>query len=363
MKKIKVLIVDDSAFMRKVLEDILRTDDEIDVVSTAKDGKEAVELVKRLEPDVITMDVEMPVMNGLDATKTIMEVKPTPIVMLSAITKEGSEATLKAMDYGAVDVIEKPSGSVSLDIRKISEEIVSHVKNASKSSVRPHSARLLSNFEEKKHESPIEKHLEKVSGIKLEKLNSMAILIGSSTGGPPVVSDIISHLPKGMPPIFVVQHMPRGFTKVFADRMNNSSELTVKEAEHGELVKPDHVYVAPGDTQMLLQKRGGNTYISIDENMPKVHGTRPTVDITAEYVVKTYGRNTVGVILTGIGKDGASGLKQIKTIGGYTIAQDKDSCVIYGMPKTAIEMNVVDLISHPSKIPEEIIKFSKKIVG
>jgi two-component system chemotaxis response regulator CheB len=282
--------------------------------------------------------------------------------MLSAITKEGSEATLKAMDYGAVDVIEKPSGSVSLDIRKIGEDIITNVKSASKSTVKSNSIRFLKN-EDKNQNIVAEKSLEKISGIALEKLNSMAILIGSSTGGPPVVSDIISSLPKGMPPIFVVQHMPRGFTKVFAERMNTVSKLTVKEAEHGELVKSDHVYVAPGDTQMLLQKRGGNAYISIDENMPKVHGTRPTVDITAEYVVKVYGRNTVGVILTGIGKDGANGLKQIKSIGGYTIAQDKDSCVIYGMPKTAIEMNVIDVVLNPSKIPEEIIKFSKKIVG
>ncbi|ABO35043.1 response regulator receiver modulated CheB methylesterase [Methanococcus maripaludis C5] len=365
MSKIKVLIVDDSAFMRKVLEDILGADSEIEVVATAKDGKEAVELAKKLEPNVITMDVEMPIMNGIDATKQIMEYKPTPILMLSAITKQGSEATLKALENGAVDFIEKPSGSVSLDIRTVGEKIISQVKAASKSTARIKSNKILDNGkkEEKSNDNNLEKSLEKFSGINPEKLNGMAVMIGSSTGGPPVVSEIISNIPKNMPPIFIVQHMPRGFTRVFAERMNNISLITVKEAEHGELVKPDHAYVAPGDSQMLLQKRGGNTYILIDENMPKIHGTKPTVDVTAENVAKHYGKNTIGIILTGIGRDGANGLKMLKKAGGYTIAQNQETCVIFGMPKTAIEMNVVDKVMDPVNMPEEIIKFAKKIGG
>ncbi|AVB75484.1 protein-glutamate methylesterase/protein-glutamine glutaminase [Methanococcus maripaludis] len=365
MSKIKVLIVDDSAFMRKVLEDILKSDDEIEVVATAKDGKEAFELVKKLEPNVITMDVEMPIMNGIDATKQIMAYKPTPILMLSAVTKQGSEATLKALDNGAVDFIEKPSGSVSLDIRKIGEKIIKQVKNASKSKVRIKSSRILETIKkEKQAESSTPKpQVEKTSGLSPEKLNDTAILIGSSTGGPPVVSSIISNIPKNTPPIFIVQHMPKGFTRVFAERMNNNSAITVKEAEHGEIVKPDHAYVAPGDSQMVLQKRGGNVYIIIDENMPKIHGTKPTVDVTAEYVTKYYGKNTIGVLLTGIGRDGANGLKMVKNKGGYTIAQNQDTCVIYGMPKTAIEMNVVDKVMDPIDIPLEIIKFAKKIGG
>ncbi|MBA2861944.1 chemotaxis response regulator protein-glutamate methylesterase [Methanococcus maripaludis] len=365
MSKIKVLVVDDSAFMRKVLEDILKADDEIEVVATARDGKEAIELAKKLEPNVITMDVEMPIMNGIDATKQIMEHKPTPILMLSAITKQGSEATLKALDNGAVDFIEKPSGSVSLDIRTIGENIIKKVKAASKSTARIKSSRIFETIkkEEKSDNNALEKTIEKISGLSPEKLNNMAIMIGSSTGGPPVVSEIISNIPKNMPPIFIVQHMPRGFTRVFAERMNNNSSITVKEAEHGELVKPDHAYVAPGDSQMILQKRGGNIYILIDEDMPKIHGTKPTVDVTAEYVTKYYGKNTIGVILTGIGRDGANGMKMVKNKGGYTIAQNQETCVIYGMPKTAIEMNVVDKVMDPTNIPDEIIKFAKKIGG
>ncbi|HIQ38727.1 MAG TPA: chemotaxis response regulator protein-glutamate methylesterase [Methanothermococcus okinawensis] len=364
LKKIRVLVVDDSAFMRKVISDILNSDEEIEVVGTAKDGVEAVELTKKLKPDVITMDVEMPRMNGIEAVKKIMEIQPTPIVMLSALTKRGSKETLEALEAGAVDFIPKPSGTISLDIREIGEELIKKVKAAAKARVRRRIPTKPKTEEEKKEETP--KKEKKVSpelelDIPPERLSKMAVMIGSSTGGPPVVTQIISKLPKNMPPIFIVQHMPEGFTKMFAERMNAESQLTVKEAEDGELVRPGYAYVAPGGYHMLLKKRGNNVYIVLDKNMPKVHGTKPSVEVTAEYVARIYGGKTVAVMLTGIGRDGADAYKMIKEKGGKIIAQDKDSCVVFGMPKAVIELGIADAILPPSKIPEAIVKFIKSM--
>ncbi|WP_292461222.1 chemotaxis response regulator protein-glutamate methylesterase [Methanothermococcus sp.] len=365
MKKIKALVVDDSAFMRKVISDMLNSDNDIEVIGTAKDGLEAVELTQKLNPDVITMDVEMPRMGGLEAVKRIMEIKPTPILMLSALTKKGSKETFEALEYGAVDFIQKPSGTISLDIRKLGDELINRVKSVSRTYVRRKVA-------PKKHEKIIEKqNIGKTNEkpikpeIKLptEKLKNTAIIIGSSTGGPPIVSEIIVNLPKNMPPVFVVQHMPKGFTKMFADRMNSEATLNVKEAQNGEIVKSGYVYVAPGDCQMILKKRGKDICIELDDQMPKVHGTKPSVDVTAEYISRIYGKNTVGVILSGIGRDGAYGFKLIKEKGGKIIAQNKDTCVVFGMPKAVIEMNIADVILPPSKIPETIIMFVKTIIG
>ncbi|MBP2201030.1 two-component system chemotaxis response regulator CheB [Methanococcus voltae] len=381
MKKIKAIVVDDSAFMRKVVEDILNTDSEIEVVGTAKDGKEAVELVNKLKPDIVTMDVEMPIMDGIEATKNIMQTCATPILMLSAVTRDGSETTLKALENGAVDFIQKPSGSISLDIREISEKIIKKVKEVSKSTVRPLKfARIQSpvtskaeSITSKKFNTNANSDTNNNLGLERENaglnnpnlentLSKIGIMMGSSTGGPPVVSEIISRLPMGMPPIFVVQHMPAGFTRVFAERIDRISKLKVVEASNGTLIKPNHVYIAPGDTQMLLKRRGNNKYIEIDPNMPKLHGTKPTVDITAEYVANIYGNNSLGIILTGIGKDGAVGMRNIKEKGGYTIGQNKESCIVYGMPKTAYELNALNDVLPPSQIPQKIEKCVERYV-
>ncbi|XRP96415.1 protein-glutamate methylesterase/protein-glutamine glutaminase [Methanocaldococcus sp. 16A] len=367
-KKIRVLVVDDSAFMRKVISDILNSDPEIEVIATAKDGVEAVELVQKLQPDVVTMDVEMPRMNGLDAVRRIMEIRPTPIVMLSALTKEGSKITFEALEAGAVDFISKPSGSISLDIRKIGEDIIKKVKQAAKAKV-VKKIRITTTSKPTTESVKEETTVSQMSSVTGElmvpdsKLKEMCVIIGSSTGGPPVVTEIISKLPKKMPPIFVVQHMPPGFTKLFADRINQVSKLNVKEAEHGERVMPGYVYIAPGDYHMLLVKRGDNVYISLDNKMPKVNGTRPAVDITAESVANIYGGKSVGVILTGIGKDGAYGFKKIKEKGGKIIAQDGKTCVVFGMPKAVIELGIADLVLPPSEIPRAIVKFCKEILG
>ncbi|WP_048203538.1 protein-glutamate methylesterase/protein-glutamine glutaminase [Methanocaldococcus infernus] len=353
--------------MRKVLSDILNSDPEIEVIGTAKDGVEAVELVQKLEPDVVTMDVEMPRMNGIEAVKKIMEIRPTPIVMVSALTREGSRATFEALEAGAVDFVPKPSGSISLDIRKIGEEIIRKVKAAARAKVlvRRRISRPTTTTET--IAKPEEKR-EVVSEVEPlpypdEVLKRMCVIIGSSTGGPPVVTEIISKLPGRMPPIFVVQHMPPGFTKLFAERIDAVSKLKVKEAEHGERVEANTVYIAPGDYHMLIKKRGSNVYIHLDNQMPKVNGTRPAVDVTAETVAEVYGGKTVGVILTGIGKDGAYGFKKIKEKGGKIIAQSKETCVVFGMPKAVIELGIADAILPPSEIPKAIVKFCKEILG
>ncbi|ENN95573.1 chemotaxis-specific protein-glutamate methyltransferase [Methanocaldococcus villosus KIN24-T80] len=356
--------------MRKVLSDILNSDPEIEVVGTAKDGVEAVEMTLKLKPDVITMDVEMPRMNGLEAVKKIMELCPTPIVMVSALTTEGSRITFEALEAGAVDFIPKPSGSISLDIRKIGDELIRKVKAAAKAKVVKITPKVAKPEVEKKPEAKSEvvsipKAQEVIEDLPYpdDILKTMCVIIGSSTGGPPVVTEIISKLPKRMPPIFVVQHMPEGFTKLFADRIDRVSKLKAKEAEHGERVQPGYVYVAPGDYHMLLKKRGSEVYIILDNKMPKVNGTRPAVDVTADSVANVYGGRAVGVILTGIGRDGAYGFKKIKEKGGKIIAQNKETCVVFGMPKAVIEMGIADAILPPSEIPPTIVKFCKEILG
>lgn len=374
MKKMKVLVVDDSAFMRKMISDIINSDSELEVIGTAKDGVEAVELTEKLNPDVITMDVEMPRMTGIEAVKKIMEKNPTPILMLSALTKRGSRETFEALEAGAVDFIQKPSGTISLDIREIGDELIKKIKSVAKARVRPRTPSLISTNtkEEKtkderaKKEEPTPKEVaKKVSTLELdippEKLDTMAVMIGSSTGGPPVVTEVVSKLPKNMPPVYIVQHMPKGFTKMFAERMNAEAALTVKEAEDGEMARPGYAYVAPGDYHMLLKKRGRNVYIELDNKMPKVHGTKPSVEVTAEYVARIYGGRTVAVMLSGIGRDGADAYRMIKNKGGKIIAQSKDTCVVFGMPKAVIEYGIADSILPPSKIPEAIVKYIKSI--
>jgi len=298
----KVLVVDDSALVRMAVSEILRKEG-IEVVDTAKNGREAVEKTLKLKPDVITLDINMPEMDGLTALRLIMEKQPTPVVMLSSLTKEGAWETLEALKIGAVDFVTKPNAVIA-DFSSISQELVKKIRIAASTSL---NILRLQNLKKIKGDV--------VRGKWREKTKDVCVLIGSSTGGPSALEMIIPRLPADIPaPVFVVQHMPPGFTKQLAERLNSISEVEVKEAENNERVKDGVVYIAPGGYHMKVRRAANVVRIKVVDGEP-VNAVKPSVDVTADSVVQAYGGNVVGAILTGMGEDGAYGMKLIKDKG------------------------------------------------
>jgi two-component system chemotaxis response regulator CheB len=321
----KVVVVDDSAFMRMVIKRMLKEDPEIEVVGTASNGFEAIEIVKTHRPSVVTLDVEMPEMDGLTALERIMKECPTPVIMVSALTKEGAEVTLKALQLGAVDFIAKPSGSISLDFHKVKDELVSKVKAAAKAKLRP----LLT--------PPITLRQEKLTTYKFK--DWAVVVIAASTGGPAAIRYVLSQLPHDLPAaVLLVQHMPRGFTKFFADNLNQVSRLPVHEAQDGEEIMPGKVYLAPSGFHMLVE-RGDR--LSLDLS-PPLHNVRPAADKTFDSAAHVYGKRCIGVVMTGMGSDGAVGLLTVREHGGRTMVQSPETCVISSMPESALKLNAAE---------------------
>lgn len=344
MKKIRVLIVDDTALMRKIISDILKRDPEIEVVGTAPDGYLAIRKIKRLKPDVVTMDVEMPRMDGLTALSKIMEENPLPVIMVSSHTYEGAKITLEALELGAFDFIPKPTGIKSEAFEIIADSLIKKVKAAAMAKI------------EKKQVGEETKGTVSSENLSEEKFSVDIVGIGISTGGPPSLRTIFKKFPGDYPvPITVVQHMPPGFTRALAERLNKISKLNVKEAENGEKLEKYTVYIAPGDFHMEIK----NNRVVLNKK-DRVWGQRPAADPLFFSIAKEYGKFSLGVVMTGMGRDGAQGLKMIKDKGGRTIAQDKESSVVFGMPRVAIEEGCVDLVVPLDKIPEAIIKMSIK---
>jgi len=339
-----VLVVDDSAFMRKTISTILNQADDIEVVATARNGMDGVQKVTDYHPDVITLDIEMPVLQGLDALGYIMSECPTPVVMLSAYTENGGELTMKALEYGAVDFVCKPSGPISLDLNIVGQELISKVRIAARVDV----TRL--TFLEVDKPRFI-KHTVKVANEDVPK----AVVIASSTGGPRTLYEIIPKLPAGFPAaVLVVQHMTAGFTKSLAERLNNFSSLQVKEAEDGDVVLPGHVYIAPADFHMSLTNVGDRVLVALNKE-PQRNSVRPAADVTMEAATKIYKEMCLGVVLTGMGRDGTEGGLAIKEAGGRVIAEDESSCVVFGMPKSIIATGKVDGVYALPKMVENII--------
>lgn len=351
-RKIGVLIIDDSAFMRKSLSIMLESDPDIKVVGTARNGQEGLELVKSLKPDVATLDIEMPVMDGLTALKKIMAESPTSVIMVSSLTTEGAESTLKALELGAVDFIPKELSYVNINITKIKEDLILKVKEIVKQKLIKERLNRLRSISQ-----PGKQEVQRYSQNQIPSIGYKAVAIGISTGGPlslqkilPVISDKIQI------PIFIVQHMPPKFTKSLADRLNSMSKLNVKEAENGEKVENGTVYIAPGGYHMTITKNGfTSSHISISEE-PSYTLHRPSVDVMMNSVINTYGKYTLGVIMTGMGKDGFEAIKNLKSMGGYSIAQDEQTCIVYGMPKAIVDAGFADNILPLEKIPEIINK-------
>lgn len=342
---IRVLVVDDSAFMRKLLSDLFSAEADFEVLDTARNGKDALEKVKRLKPDLITLDVEMPVMDGINALEAIMKEMPTPVVMVSSLTHDGAEATLRALELGAVDFVAKVAGPIS-SIQSISTEIVGKCRAA----VRANVSQLL------KKPTVFAKPTPVIPYTTVIPAKEKIVAIGTSTGGPRALQEVITRLPGDLPcGVVIVQHMPPGFTKSLADRLNTISSLTVKEAEHNDIVRPGMVFIAPGDRHMLIERDGDKSVIKLNQN-PQVGGHRPAVDPMMDSVAKVYGSRAVGVILTGMGQDGSKGMQEIKRQNGYTIAEDQTTAVVFGMPKSAIELGIVDRAVPLTAIANEIIK-------
>lgn len=354
--KTRVLVVDDSAFMRRVITDIINEEESFEVVDTARNGKEAVEKVKSLHPDVVTLDVEMPVMDGMDALKRIMEECPVPVLMLSSLTKEGADATIRSLELGAIDFITKPTSIFKVNTDDVKKKLHEKIKIVRKARLRSMKARPRPAPQPAPVRKPVETkratHAVESSG-KVKKI----IAIGTSTGGPRALQSVIPLLPANLDAsVVVVQHMPAGFTKSLADRMNSMSELNVKEAENNDVLKPGWVYIAPGDYHLrVIQDRSGYR-INLGDD-PPVTGHRPSVDAMMYSIGDLGTQNIIGVIMTGMGADGAKGLVNIKQVNkAHIIAQDEESCVVFGMPKSAIAEGVVDRVVSLNEISNEILK-------
>jgi len=348
--KIRVLIVDDSAFMRRVIKQMLETDPGIVAVGAARDGAEGVELALSLKPDVITMDIEMPRMTGLEATEAIMEKAPTPIIMVSSLTKEGAKATFDALDKGAADYISKNLSTSSFDMMKIQEELISKVKAVS---LKKNRLLGLSGFK-KPAAAPAPAVTPAKRSFVTQKIAFVAI--GASTGGPRAIQEVLSHLPPGLTtPFLVAIHMPRAFTGAFAERLNDLCGLEVKEAENGEMIKAGRVLLTPGGSQTRIRKRGTFDFSVEINNEPFGALYKPSVDVSMTSVAECYPGRSLGVILTGMGHDGREGMRLIKEKGGKTLAQNEETCTVYGMPKAVVDAGLADKVVPLDNIAGEIV--------
>lgn len=341
--KIRVLVVDDSALIRSLMTEIINSQHDMEVVATAPDPLVARELIKQHDPDVLTLDVEMPRMDGLDFLEKLMRLRPMPVVMVSSLTERGSEITLHALELGAVDFISKPKLSIAEGMRGYAELIADKIRTAAAARVlrrpatqhRPASLPALGN-----------------RLLSSEKL----LIVGASTGGTEAIKNFLLQLPSDCPGVLITQHMPAGFTHSFANRLNGLCEVTVQEATGGERILPGHVYIAPGDAHLLLTRSGANYMTALSDQAP-VNRHKPSVDVLFDSAAIHAGRNAVGVILTGMGKDGAAGMLRMREAGARNFAQDEASCVVFGMPKEAIARGAVHEILPLSSLPARIMQY------
>ncbi|RMH36145.1 MAG: chemotaxis response regulator protein-glutamate methylesterase [Nitrospirae bacterium] len=341
-KRIRVLVVDDSALMRQVLTHLLSHDHEIEVVGSASDPYSARDKIKELNPDVLTLDVEMPKMDGLTFLEKLMRARPMPVVMVSSLTEAGCQTTLRALELGAVDFCTKPKVDVRYGMEAQADQLIRKIKAAALANL-PRRSRSVA--------SPARPAV--LSGAMI-KTTDIVIAIGASTGGTEALKEVLEVLPSNVPPIIVTQHMPEKFTRTFADRLNQLCRIVVKEAQEGDSVIAGQALIAPGNYHMELRRNGARYYVTLTQE-PPVNRHRPSVDVMFHSVAKYAGANSVGIILTGMGNDGAAGMLAMKQAGAYTLAQDEASCVVFGMPKEAIKAGGVDKIVPLADLPSILL--------
>ncbi len=342
---IKVLVIDDSALIRSLLKEMINEQKDMEVVGTAPDPLIAREMIKQLNPDVLTLDVEMPKMDGLDFLEKLMRLRPMPVIMVSTLTERGSEITMRALELGAIDFVTKQKTSISSGMREYTDLITDKIRTASKARIAT-LARSVKPQANGEVQSAIKNPL-----ISSEKL----LIIGASTGGTEAIKSFLMQMPSDCPGILITQHMPAGFTKSFAQRLDSLCKISVKEAVDGERVLPGHAYIAPGDYHLLLGRSGANYVTKLSDAEP-VSRHKPSVDVLFDSAADNAGKNAIGVIMTGMGKDGAAGMAKMKQTGAYNFAQDEASCVVFGMPREAIAHGGVHEVLPLNELPKAVFE-------
>jgi two-component system, chemotaxis family, protein-glutamate methylesterase/glutaminase len=346
--KIKVLIVDDSALIRSVMREIIGSQPDMEVVGTAPDPLVARDLIKQTNPDVLTLDVEMPKMDGLDFLERLMRLRPMPVLMVSSLTERGSEITMRALELGAVDFVTKPKISIQHGMQEYAEMIADKIRTAAKARIKARSLSSMAAISGAGVPLPSVKNPLTSS----EKL----IIIGASTGGTEAIKEFLMQMPSDCPGILIAQHMPEGFTRSFARRLDSLCKISVNEAEGGERILPGHAYIAPGHSHLLLARSGANYITQLDQG-PPVNRHRPSVDVLFHSAAVGAGKNAVGVILTGMGKDGANGMLDMKNAGAYNFAQDESTCVVFGMPREAIAVGATHEVGPLNALPSMVLNY------
>jgi two-component system chemotaxis response regulator CheB len=346
MDKIKVLIVDDSALIRSLMTQIINGQPDLITIGAACDPLAAREMIRTLDPDVITLDIEMPHMDGLDFLERLMRLRPTPVVMVSMFTENGSEATLRALELGAVDFVAKPSVDIRHGMNLFADEIVRKIRTAARSRVR----RLPGAELGRAHSTALPMLANRRTSTEI------LVFIGASTGGTEAIREVLVPLPPDAPAIIITQHMPAGFTRTFAKRLNGLCRITVKEAEHGEHILPGHAYIAPGNSHMLIERNSTHYSVALADSDP-VNRHRPSVEVLFRSAARHARSNAVGIMLTGMGKDGAAAMLEMKQAGAYNIAQDEASCLVFGMPREAIAVGAVDEVLPLQQIASRVMEY------
>jgi two-component system chemotaxis response regulator CheB len=346
--KIKVLIVDDSALIRSVMTEIVNSQSDMEVVGTAANPLVARELIKQTNPDVLTLDVEMPKMDGLEFLEKLMRLRPMPVLMVSSLTENGSEITMRALELGAVDFITKPKLSIQSGMMDYANLIAEKIRIAAKAKIRSKMVVPVSSSGGTSAVLPSMRN----PLISSEKL----IIIGASTGGTEAIKSFLMQMPSDCPGILITQHMPEGFTRSFAKRLDSLCKISVVEAQGGERILPGHAYIAPGHSHLLLARSGANYVTSIEQSEP-VNRHRPSVDVLFRSAATFAGKNAVGVILTGMGKDGAAGMLEMKQAGAYNFSQDEESCVVFGMPREAIAIGATHEVASLTDLPKKVLQY------
>ena len=354
-KKPRVVVIDDSAFMRKLITEMVQSSEEFVVVGTAVNGEDGLREIREQEPDIVTLDIEMPVMDGLTALEQIMKVSPRPVVMLSAAgSPTGADLTIRALELGAVEFVRKPSGPISIDLITVREQLITALRAAAKTNMRGVKAALRRTPAKRPAEPP------KPAG---PAPCAMAIAIASSTGGPRALAEIIPHIPSDLGlAVFVVQHMPKDFTRSLAQRLDLTSPMPVAEAVDNELIAANRVYLAPGGVHMIVASSPSGPVIRLDST-PPIWGVRPAADPLFKSVASMFGKQSIGVILTGMGRDGAEGLRAVRAAGGKGVVQDESSSLIYGMPQAALAAGGADHIVAVTDIADTIVSLATSTKG